>query len=143
MTKRIYGKKSKAISIGQTLETNDLYLPYKSNRVPKSKNRPVIIVDKNRNNEFVVIPGSTEDTPNTTYYGKHKIKYYRHNIEIEDNDGKPIMVGTKFRKTSNCSKLPESEAIRIRNHVVNHTKFSSDNKTKYNKFWNRNKKSRD
>ena len=133
--------KKKKIEIGQTLESNDLYLPWEKGKKPKSKNRPVIVVDKNQHEDLVIIPGSTRDTANTTYYGKYGIEFYRHNIEIEDNEGKPIRKGEKFRETQNCSKLPFDEVKKIRERVINHTKFSSENKAKYNRFWN--KKSRD
>lgn len=127
------------ISIGQTLESNDLYLPHHKDTV--SKTRPVIVVDRNQNEELVVVPGSTRNTPNTTYYGKHGIKYYRHNIEIADDEGKPIKQGRKFQKTKRCSKLPLDETLKLRNKVINHTRFASENRKKYNKFLQ--KKSRD
>lgn len=138
-TNRYKYKNKNKIEIGQTLESNDLYLPWKKGKMPKSKNRPVIVVDKNKNEDLVVVPGSTQDTPNTTYYNKFGIKYYRHNIEIEDNEGKPIRNGMKFRKTKNSSKLPFDEARKIRNNVINHTKFASENKAKYDRFWNKKK----
>lgn len=134
--------KKKPINIGQTLESNDLYLPYKENKKPKSKSRPVIVVDKNKKEEFVVIPGSTQETKNTTKYGKYGIDYYRHNIEIEDNEGKPITLNTKFQITKKSTILPEKEATKIYDKVLNHTKFSSENKKKIEQFKNKHKKSK-
>ena len=134
-------KSSPLIKIGQTLSSNDLYLPYNKGRVPESKERPVIVADKNKNNELVVIPASTQKTPNTTLYGKYGIAYYRHNLEIEDNEGNPIKYGRKFRKTNKCTQIPLSEVKIIRDKVLNHSKFSSENRKKYNKFLQ--KKSRD
>ena len=132
---------SPIIKIGQTLSSNDLYLPYNKGRVPKSKERPVIVADKNKNNELVVIPASTQKTSNTTLYGKYGIDYYRHNLEIEDNEGNPIKYGRKFRKTKKCTQLPLSEVKIIKDKVLNHSKFYSENRKKYNKFLQ--KKSRD
>lgn len=132
---------SSIVRIGQTLSSNDLYLPYNKGRVPESKERPVIVADKNKNNELVVIPSSTQKTPNTTFYGKYGIAYYRHNLEIEDNEGNPIKYGSKFRKTKKCTQLPLSEVKRIKDKVLDHSKFSSENRKKYNKFLQ--KKSRD
>ena len=51
--KRQINKKS--ISIGQTLETNDLYLPHKKSRIPDSKSRPIIVVDKNKNDRYTIL----------------------------------------------------------------------------------------
>ncbi len=142
-------KKSKfkrSLPIGQTLETNDLYLPYKKNKKPASKCRPVIIADKKISpkgiEEYLVIPGSTQKTPNTTKYKKYGIDYYRHNIEIVDNENKPIVLGKKFKKTNNCSKLPEEETRKVFNNVVNHTKQSSENRKKHKQFIDRYKKSK-
>ena len=123
--------------VGQTLETMDIYLPHKVREKLSNKNRPVIIVDKNSKEEYVVIPGSTKRTGNTTYYGKHGIKFYRHNIEIVDNEGKAIKQNEKFKVTKNSSKLPQLEVERIKDKVVNHTKFSTENKRKYQEFKNR------
>ena len=63
-------KNKNKIEIGQTLESNDLYLPWEKGKMPKSKSRPVIVVDKNKYDDLVIVPGSTRDTPNTTYYNK-------------------------------------------------------------------------
>ena len=133
--------KKKSVDIGQTLETNDLYLPYKESRKPKSKSRPVIVADKVTNpigeEEFAVIPGSTKKTQNTTKYGNYGIDYYRHNIEVEDDEGKPISLNNKFQITKNCSKLPEGEVNKIRDTVLNHTRFSSENRKKYDNYKNK------
>lgn len=133
-------KNSVGIKIGQTLETNDIYLPYNKNRVPKSKKRPVLVIDKNEFNEFVIVPGSKQETKNTVSYNKYGLKNYRINIEIEDNEGNPIKENEKFKKTENCSVLPESEALKIKNIVLNHSRFSSENRKKYNLFIDRHKK---
>ena len=81
-------------------------------------------------------------TLNTSTYGKYGIVAYRNTIEITDNEGQPIKVGDKFRKTENCTKLPRNEAIKIFDKVVNHTKFSGENRKKYTKYKNRHKKNR-
>lgn len=128
------------IEIGQTLETNDVYLPHKKNKKPEAKTRPIITVEINKNGELVVVPCSTKKTSHTTKYKKYGISYYRHNIEIVDNEGKPIRVGTKFQLNNKCSKLPIKEAKHIEEHVLNHTKFSSENRKKLRIFKNRNKK---
>lgn len=136
--KRQINKKS--ISIGQTLETNDLYLPHKKSRIPDSKSRPIIVVDKNKNEEFMVVPGSTQKTKNTREYNKYGIKNFRMVVEIDDNEGKPIKLNDKFRITNKSTKLPRSEAKYIKDYVVNHGKFSSENRKKVEIFKNRNKK---
>lgn len=137
-------KKKKSLSIGQTLETNDRNLPYGKNQKPDNKSRPVIIADKQKNlfgeEEFLVIPASKQETRNTFRYGKFGIKNIRNNIEIEDNEGLPIKLNDKFKLTENCSKLPEEDTIKIYDRVLNHTRFSSENRKKQEQFHNRYKK---
>lgn len=132
--------KSIKIQVGQTLETNDIYLPHDKRKPPQSKSRPVIVIETNKKQELVIVPGSTKKTNNTTFYGKHGIQYYRHNIELYDNEGKPIKQNKKFKLTKRCSKLPENEARKIENKVVHHSKFSSENKKKLKEFQNKNNK---
>jgi hypothetical protein len=131
------------LPIGQTLETNDLFLPYKKTRVPQSKSRPVIIIDKNKLEEYAIVPGSTKKTPNTTEYNKYGIKHFRHDIEVEDNEGKPIKQNNKFKQTEKTTKLPISDVNKIKDELLNHKKFSSENRRKYQCFKNRHKKSKD
>lgn len=141
--------KKEKLLIGQTLETKDKYLPYnkKTSQILK-ESRPVIIVDKITNKrgeeEFVIVPTGTKESKHSSYYGKHGIKRYRHNIEVRDNEGKPISQNEKFKKTKNCTKIPEQEAIKIYDNVLNHTSFSSENNRKVDEFKSRirNKKSK-
>lgn len=140
-------KKSKfkrSLPIGQTLETNDLYLPYKKNKKPANKSRPVIIADKQVSpkgiEEYSVIVGSTQETRNTFKYGKYGIKHIRNNLEIEDDEKMPITLNHKFKLTKNCSRIPEEETKQLYDRVVEHTRFASENIKKKIKFDNRYKK---
>lgn len=53
------------------------------------------------------------------------------------------MNNKKFRKTTKSIILPLSDIKQITNKVINHTKFSSENRRKYIEFKNRYKKDRD
>lgn len=132
------------ISIGQTLETNDIYLPYQKNKVPANKTRPVIVVDKIKNprgeEEFAVVPASSQKNKNTNNLNKKGIKNFRHNLEVVDNENKPIKRNNKFQLNDKCTKLELSDVDKIKDIVINHNKFSSENKRKYNEFQNRYKK---
>ena len=132
------------LPIGQTLETKDNYLP-KNNNTSK-KTRPVIIADKRINNlgkeEYAVILGSKRNTKNTTYYGKNGIKFYRHTLEVRDNENQPIQQGAKFKKTKNSTQIPRKDVEVMMDKLLNHTKQSSENRKKHSEFKNRNKKSK-
>lgn len=132
----------KELPIGQTLETKDKHLPFnkKTSQNPKNS-RPVIIVEKQKNpqgkEEYAIIAGSTQDTKNTTKYKKHGIGFYRHNLEVRDSVGQPIMQNDKFRVTERSSQLPRKDVEKMKNHVLHHTKQSSENKRKMHEFQNR------
>lgn len=135
----------KNLVIGQTLETKDAYLPIDKKHTKKLKeSRPVIVVSKINNTlgneEYAVIPTSTENTPNTKKFNKYGIKYTRNNIEVVDNDNLPITQNHKFKVTENSTIIPKNIAIQLLDINLNHTKFSSENRKKYHEFKNRYKK---
>lgn len=144
---KIIKKSPSSLAIGQTLETKDEYLPHNKKMTQQLKSsRPVIIVDKFINDkgkeEYAVVPGSTQNNSNTTYYGKYGIKSYRHTLEVNDNEGKAISRNEKFKLTKTCTKIPINDAKTIRRNILNHTKQSSENRKKYDEFKNRYKKSK-
>lgn len=129
-----YLRKNQKLPIGQTLETKDDFLPhYKTSQIKKSS-RPVIIADVIINNsgkeEYMIIPVSKK-TNNTSFYGKYGIKRYRNIVEVFDNENKPIMNNKKFRKTTKSIILFLNDVKQITNKVINHTKFSSENRGIY------------
>ena len=132
-------RKKIQLKVGQTMQTKDKYLPNAKKELGE-KTRPVIVLEVNEKGECVITPGSKQKTPNTKYYGKYGIKYYRSNIEVVDNENKPIKQNEKFVVNEKCSKLPELEASKILDNVVNHTKFASENRKKLNQFKARYKK---
>lgn len=143
--KKIKLKFKKHLPIGQTLETKDKYLPIdkKHSKILKSS-RPVIIVAKqlneNGDEEYAVVPTSTRNTRNTREFNKSGIKYVRNNLEIEDNQKRPIMQNEKFILSKRTTRIPIETAENLLNSTLNHTKFSSQNRKKYNEFKNRYKK---
>lgn len=143
-TRNVKENISKKVPIGQTLETKDNYLP--KNKNTSKKTRPVIITDKRINDlgkeEYTIIPASKRNTRNTTYYGKNGIKFYRHTLEVRDNENRPIQQGAKFKKTKNSTQIPRKDVEVMMDKLLNHTKQSSANRKKYSEFKNRNKKSK-
>ena len=115
-------------------------MPYKENKRPNSKSRPVIVVDKNKQEELMIVPVSTQKTRNTRYYNKHGIKYYRNVIEIDDNEGQPIKLNDKFKITDKSTKIPEEDVLIIKDNVINHSRFASENRKKEAEFEKRKKR---
>lgn len=144
--KRERNRKS-TLPVGQTLETKDKFLPYnKKTTIVLKESRPVIIVAKQTNpageEEYVITPTSTKDTRNTRKFHKFGIDYVKNTIEVEDDEGKPIMQNEKFRKTPRTTRIPDEIAEHLLNTNLNHGRFSSENQRKMSEFENRYKKTR-
>ncbi|HJD05281.1 MAG TPA: hypothetical protein IAB72_00165 [Candidatus Onthoplasma faecipullorum] len=133
------------LPIGQTLETKDKFLPIDKRHSQKLKDsRPLIILDKIKNpkgqEEYAVVTASTKETNNTKRFNKYGLKYIRNNLEIEDNEGKPIIQNEKFKVTKNSTRISKEDADKLLNYTLNHNRFSSENRKKHEKFKNRYKK---
>ena len=140
--KKIKLKFEKSLPIGQILETKDKYLPVdKKHSTILKESRFVIIVAKQLNNngaeEYGVVPTSTKNTKNTREYNKNGIKYVRNNLEVEDNEKKPIMQNDKFISSDRFARISTKDAKELLDSTLNHTKFSSVNRQKYAEFKNR------
>lgn len=85
-------KKKKFIPWGRTLTTNDRYLG--KQKTGSKKTRPVVVVDTYED-DLAVVPLSSKKGANRTElkgYQNKKTKqktYYKHYLEIEDNEGQP------------------------------------------------------
>lgn len=113
-------------------------MPYKNKA--KSKERPVIVVDKNKLEEFVIVPAYSKKRKHTTEYNKNGIKCYGHDLFVTDNENKPIKLNNKFVIDSRCSKIPVYDSNRIKDKVLNHCPQSKDNRIAYDLFLKRHKK---
>jgi hypothetical protein len=127
---------------GRTLETQDKYLPTDKKGKPTNpkENRRVAIIDSNRHDELAVVSLTTQKQPNTTSLptykkGNKKGTYFKHFVEVEDNERNPIKVdGKKFKENPRADDLKPSEVIRVRETVLKHTKQSESNRAKIEKL---------
>ena len=118
---------------GRTLSTYDYFLG--RNKKSKKK-RPVAVIESNKRNELAVVPLSSRD-------GKHRTNlkgyqdgksYFKHFVEIEDNEGKPIKVGEKFRENHPKLDLSKRDVNKIRKKVLEHSSPAPENRKKIEKF---------
>ncbi len=65
--------------------------------------------------------------------------YFKHFVEIEDNEGKPIKVGVKFKENHPKNDLSRKDINIIIDKVFNHSSVSSRNKEKIQRFRKRKK----
>ena len=118
---------------GRTLSTYDHFLG--RNKKSKKK-RPVAVIESNKRNELAVVSLSSRD-------GKHRTNlkgyqdgksYFKHFVEIEDNEGKPIKVGEKFRENHPKLDLSKRDVNKIRKKVLEHSSPAPENRKKMEKF---------
>lgn len=128
---------SRSIPVGRTIKTEDKYLPSDPKRVRQLKDRRwVVVIDKNTNEELAVVRLTDEKQPNTTKLssykkGNKKDTYFKHFVEIEDNEGNAIRVdGKKFLENAKQYDLTVKEMKFLRDKVLNHSKQSQENRDK-------------
>ena len=131
-------KKNKYVPWGRTLTTNDCYLG--KQKTGSKKKRPVVVVDNNSGNELAVVPLSSKKGSNRTElkgYQNEKTKqktYYKHYLEVEDNEGKPITINLKFRENHKNMDVSYKQVIDIKNTILNNSKQKERNKKLLDKF---------
>ena len=121
------------ILLGRTLSTRDNFLG-KNKR--SNKKRPVAVIEINKRNELAVVPLSSRE-------GKHRTRlknyqdgksFFKHFVEIEDNEGKPIKVGEKFKENHSRHDLSRRDIQKIRKKVFEHSSPAPENRKKIEKF---------
>ncbi len=120
---------------GRTLSTHDNYLG-KSNTESKKK-RPVVVIETNQRDELAVVPLSSRDGQHRTRLKGYQQgqSYFKHFVEIEDNEGKPIKVdGMKFRANHRNLDVSRRDVMLIRDKVLFHSKPAPENRKKMKKF---------
>lgn len=129
---------SKRYPNGRTLKTQDRYLPTDKkgfSERPKSQRR-VVIIDSNSFDELAVVKLTTQNQPNTTELttyknGNGKKSYFKHFVEITDNDGNPIKVdGVKFIENPWAYDLTANQIKHIQNTVYHKVKQAQNNDKK-------------
>lgn len=133
---------------GRTLKTKDEYLPQEKGKVKELKNkRWVAVIDSNQKNELAVVRLTDEEQKNTTELptykkGNKRKTHFKHFVETEDNEGKPIKAtkNGKFQENSPAYDLSARELVKIKDKVLNHTKQSSENRKKIEKLHKKDKK---
>ena len=125
--------KKKTIPVGRTLTTQDNYLG--KNQKSKKK-RPLAVIETNKRNELAVVPMSSRSGKHRTQLKNYQDgrSYYKHFVEIEDNEGKPIKVGKKFKENHSRHDLSRRDIQKIRDKVFEHSSPAPENRKKIEKF---------
>ena len=120
---------------GRTLSTHDHYLG--RSKTGSKKERPVVVIETNNRDELAVVPLSSRDGQHRTRLKGYQQgrSYFKHFVEIEDNEGKPIKVdGTKFRANNRDLDISRRDVMLIRDKVLFHSKPAPENRKKMKKF---------
>ena len=139
---------SKRYPNGRTIKTQDKYLPTdkKGNSAKLKTKRRVVVVDSNRYDELAVVRLTTQNQPNTTELrtykkGNGKTTYFKHFVEIMDDEGNPIKIdGKKFIENPWAWDLSNSEMNEVYNAVFKHSQQAGTNIDKIKRLKSREKK---
>lgn len=126
--------RNRAIPWGRTLSTHDHYIG--KSKTGSTKERPVVVIETNDRNELAVVSLSSRDGKHRTRLDKYQDgkSYYKHFVEIEDNEGKPIKIGEKFRENHKNQDVSEADVKSIRAKVFEHSAPKQANLQKMQKF---------
>lgn len=128
-------RKSKGVPLGRTLSTHDHFLGRR--KTDSKKRRPVVVIARNYDNDLAVVPLSSRD-------GKHRTQlkgyqdgksYFKHFVEIHDNEGNPIRVNEKFRENHPRQDVVYKDVNKIRRIVLMSSVPAPENRKKMQLFW--------
>ena len=96
----------------------------------------MVIIETNDRDELAVVLLSSRDGKNRTKLKKYQQgqSYFKHFVEIEDDEGKPIKVNKKFRENHPRADVSASDISKIRDKVFKHSSVAYQNNKKIEKF---------
>ena len=101
-----------------------------------------MVIETNASDELAIVSLSGHDGKNKTrlkgYQGGNS--YFKHFVEINDNENKPIKVGKKFRENHKNQDVSKSDIDKIRDRVFKHSAPSPKNLEKIKSFRSRGKR---
>lgn len=120
---------------GRTLSTRDNYLSG-SKKTGSTKERPVVVVEANDRNDLAVVPLSSRKGRNRTQLKNYQQgqSYFKHYVEIQDDEGNPIRVNKKFKENHPNMDVSRQDVDTIIDTVFNHSKPMQKNRKRINKF---------
>ena len=139
--KVIFMRKSKKyIPRGRTFSTYDDYLG-KQHKFTAHKKRPVVAIDVNSYGEMMVVPLSSKKGVNRTHLKNYQDgkSYFKHYVEIEDDEGFPIVPNIKFRANHKNMDLSVDNVNLVRDVVFTKSKQKQRNNILNKKFHKRKK----
>lgn len=120
---------------GRTLITRDNYLSG-GKKTGSTKERPVVVIEANIRNDLAVVPLSSRKGRNRTQLKSYQQgqSYFKHYVEIQDDEGEPIRVNKKFKENHPNMDVSRQDVDTIIDTVFNHSKPMQSNRKHINKF---------
>lgn len=120
---------------GRTLSTYDHYLG-NGKKTGSKKERPVVVIETNDYNDLAVVPLSSRQGRNRTLLKNYQQgqSYFKHYVEIQDDEGKPIRVNKKFRENHPNMDVSRQDVERITDKVLYRSQPAKENRRKMDKF---------
>ncbi len=119
---------------GRTLKTQDNYLGGK--KTTSKKERPVVVIETNANNDLAVVPMSSRKGKDRTRLKNYQQgqSYFKHYVEIMDDEGNPIRVNAKFKENHPNMDVSREDVKKIKDKVLGNSKPAPENRKKMDKF---------
>lgn len=133
--KTSYGRTASGkVPQGRTLTTHDKYLDKKA-RQPEKK-RPVVVIETNARNDLAVVQLSSRDGKERTRLKNYQQgqSYFKHYVEIMDDEGNPIRVNKKFQENHPNMDVSGEDVEKIKDKVLSRSKPAPENRKKMDKF---------
>lgn len=129
---------------GRTLSTRDNYLSG-GKKTSSTKERPVVVVEANDRNDLAVVPLSSRKGRNRTQLKNYQQgqSYFKHYVEIQDDEGNPIRVNKKFKENHPNMDVSDEDIKKIKNKILFKSQPAQTNRKKMDKFHGNKKSPRD
>ena len=129
--------KNKYVPRGRTFTTYDNFLG--RSKTKSNKKRPIVAIDSNEYGEIVAVPLSSRKGANRTRLRSYQQgnSYYKHYVEIEDDEGRPIKANNKFKANHKNMDISKKDVESIRKTVFSNSKQKQRNMKLNKKFHSR------
>lgn len=119
---------------GRTLSTRDKYLDKKAKQ--PDKERPVVVIETNADNDLAVVQLSSRDGRNRTRLKNYQQgqSYFKHYVEITDDEGNPIRVNRKFKENHPNMDVSSDDMEKIKEKVLYKSQPAAENRKKMENF---------
>lgn len=119
---------------GRTLTTHDKYLDKKAKQ--PEKKRPVVVIETSARNDLAVVQLSSRAGKERTRLKNYQQgqSYFKHYVEIMDDEGNPIRVNKKFKENHPNMDVSGEDVEKIKDEVLSKSKPAPENRKKMDKF---------